>query len=76
MSLPGFQVWCEIVCGWCAEHGPGHWINHRLKKMELRDEALRAKWIFAHGEVFCSQRCVNSYTDENRITKETGDARS
>ena len=55
-------VWTEFVCRTCADTTGGEF-NHtgRIRVRSLMRAAKEARWVFKHGECFCSERCVKTF---------------
>lgn len=57
--IPGFVVWCELVCDSCAKTTAGVHINgYTIPRREMRAEAMRHGWIFHDGSTYCGKNCA------------------
>jgi hypothetical protein len=56
MSTP---VWCEFSCDECSRVSPGRWASgDYVPRIELKQDAERAGWIFDKGQSYCSAVCA------------------
>lgn len=64
------NIWTEFVCETCAKSGGGEFVKvgSRIKSSDATTRLREAGWIFSTTYTWCSHKCMQDMSAEDRRT--------